>query len=177
MNFESQYLDVIHDFFHQRISNREDAEDQAQEVFAKVFKKESSLEEINSLQAWLLTVARNQLIDYYRKKKLSTTEIGSGTEPLTLQEESDVLNELESCLVPLIEELDTEDRQLLKAIDLKKIPQKEMAQSLNLPYATLRSQVQRARKKLRQKFVDACHLSFDSCGNLQNCERKAESPC
>ena len=96
MNFESQYLDVIHDFFHQRISNREDAEDQAQEVFAKVFKKESSLEEINSLQAWLLTVARNQLIDYYRKKKLSTTEIGSGTEPLTLQEESDVLNELES---------------------------------------------------------------------------------
>jgi len=72
-NFEflyNEYFEKIYNFIYFRVSHRETAEDLASLTFIK------SLESINSFNAdygffssWLYKIARNNIIDHYRRKK------------------------------------------------------------------------------------------------------------
>lgn len=51
-----------------RLGSREDAEDILLEVFTVVLEKETFLRQDNSsLRSWLLTIARNKVVDHYRR--------------------------------------------------------------------------------------------------------------
>ena len=57
------------DFIRRRVRNEADAEDILQDVFAQLASSYSVTEPIEQLTAWLFTVARNRIIDWYRKKR------------------------------------------------------------------------------------------------------------
>ena len=57
------------EFIRRRVRNEEDAEDILQDVFYQLAATDSVTEPIEQLTAWLFTVARNKIIDWYRKKK------------------------------------------------------------------------------------------------------------
>lgn len=61
-----KYYPRIFRFFYYRARTKEDAEDLAGEVFVKVVKAIKSQK--GNFKAWLFKIARNLLIDYYRKK-------------------------------------------------------------------------------------------------------------
>ncbi|MBM3297215.1 MAG: sigma-70 family RNA polymerase sigma factor, partial [Candidatus Aminicenantes bacterium] len=48
---------------------RTEAEDQTQEIFMKVFHSLDRFDRMKNFDAWLLTVARNHLIDSYRRTR------------------------------------------------------------------------------------------------------------
>jgi RNA polymerase sigma factor (sigma-70 family) len=57
------------DFIRQRVRVKEDAEDILQDVFYQLAANYSVSEPIENLASWLFTVARNRIIDWYRKRK------------------------------------------------------------------------------------------------------------
>jgi RNA polymerase sigma factor (sigma-70 family) len=57
------------DFIRRRVSTNEDAEDIVQDVFYQFLSNYSVAQPIEQLSAWLYTVARNRIVDWYRKRK------------------------------------------------------------------------------------------------------------
>ncbi|HEY6952359.1 MAG TPA: RNA polymerase sigma factor [Bacteroidota bacterium] len=57
------------DFIRKRVRSEEDAEDILQDVFVQLASNYSVTEPIEQLTSWLFTVARNKIIDLYRKRK------------------------------------------------------------------------------------------------------------
>jgi len=68
----SQIYEIYHkrvfEFLCKRVSNKEIAEDLASEVFEKIFKTMNDFQwQGVTVSAWIFRIARNHLIDYYRK--------------------------------------------------------------------------------------------------------------
>lgn len=57
------------EFIRHRVRTEEDAEDILQDVFYQLASSYSVTEPIEKITAWLFTVARNRIIDWYRKKR------------------------------------------------------------------------------------------------------------
>ncbi|MHB1048678.1 MAG: RNA polymerase sigma factor [Bacteroidota bacterium] len=57
------------DFIRQRVRTEEDAEDILSDVFYQLISTSSVAEPIEKMTSWLFTVARNRIIDWYRKKR------------------------------------------------------------------------------------------------------------
>src|SRR4030042_1255875 len=62
------YMEKIYRFIYFKVSNKEDAEDLAAEVFFKAWQYINAGKIVNSLNAFLYSIARNKVVDYYRKK-------------------------------------------------------------------------------------------------------------
>lgn len=72
-------------------------------------------------------------------------------------------------IIPMIKLLPKEYAIPLMLSDIDKIPQKEIAKQLNLELSATKMRIQRARKKLRDLFVECCHLEYDKQGNFIGC--------
>ena len=56
-------------FIRSRVSNQDDAEDILQDVFIQLWQGYQTIESIEKITAWMFRVARNKIVDLYRKKK------------------------------------------------------------------------------------------------------------
>ncbi len=59
----------LFDFIRRRVRTEEDAEDILSDVFYQLVSSTSVTEPIEKMTSWLFTVARNKVIDWYRKKR------------------------------------------------------------------------------------------------------------
>ena len=168
-----KYYTPLLGYIKKRVHHSEDAEDLTQEVFLKLSK--SDLDSIENLKAWMYRIAKNSIVDYYRtkKKKLERLENDFINESL---DEVNAIEELSSCIIPFIERLPGEYSVLLRMSDLENVPQKEIAEKLNMNYVTVRSKVQRGRKKLKQMFAECCTISSGGRGSLI-CHQKPSNCC
>lgn len=64
----NEHIRKIYDFIYFKTLNKETAEDLTSQVFLKVLKHISNFKSDN-FSAWLYTIARNTVIDYYRSDK------------------------------------------------------------------------------------------------------------
>ena len=81
--------------------------------------------------------------------------------------------ELEGCVAPFISALPADKAQLLTAIELEGMSQKQYAAKNAISYSTVKSRVQAARSELRRLFDECCHVSFDSRGSLRDYKAKS----
>lgn len=157
----------LFDFIRSRVSNTADAEDILQDVFFQLLTSYSVTEPIERLTAWLFTVARNRVIDWYRRRKhssLQSTLAGEDSLPLTLEEvlfdpsqnpedlyyRSLVWTELTESLG----ELPVEQRQVFIMHELEGKSFKEIAAETGQSINTLLSRKRYAVLYLRTKLED-----------------------
>lgn len=159
-------------FVKKRINNKEDAEDLTQEVFLRLSK--SDTDKIRNLKSWLYTITQNTITDYYRKRKLQTEELNEKVIP-DFENQVEIVKELSPCIKNFINDLPQDDRQLMQWIELDGIPQKEVAEKLNMNYITVRSKTQRARKKLKDLFTQCCDVQQGAKGSLTDFTQKTNS--
>lgn len=150
-------------FLRHKLGEEGQAEDLLQDVFLRATQHLETFCAVNNRRAWLFQVARNAVIDYYRKHRPS--------DPLpddlaAAAPEDDPLAPLCTCLVNQIEALPPADREALKLSELDGVPQKDVARAQGLSVSGAKSRVQRARVKLRDLIVDACHVEFDERGRV-----------
>jgi RNA polymerase sigma-70 factor (family 1) len=62
-----QYREFLYRFFLKHVKVRALAEDLAQDVFVKFWQRKEHADSIENINAWLYTLARNHLMDHYRK--------------------------------------------------------------------------------------------------------------
>lgn len=159
----TQYYQPLFGFINKRINNSMDAEDLVQDVFLKLSR--SDLDKIENLKSWLYTIAKNAIIDYYRKKKLEIIGLEQQLSTETYDEPSTIY-ELSQCIQTFIEYLPDDYARLLKLYEIEGVAQKEIAKRLNLNYVTVRSKIQRGRAKLKQLFVECCQVEQGGRGAI-----------
>lgn len=91
INYE-QHIAPIFRFILLRIRNYHEAEDLTQTVFLKAWRGLPKYEEKNQFLSWLYAIARNTVIDYWKKKK---EFVFDGAETDILEERKDFLETLQ----------------------------------------------------------------------------------
>src|SRR6185436_7371027 len=64
----------LREFIRQRVSDAEDAEDILQDVFEELTEAVRLMKPIEQIASWMFRVAKNKIIDRYRKKKPESLE-------------------------------------------------------------------------------------------------------
>lgn len=168
----NKYSDKLFNFLHKRIQDREIARDLLQDTFHKaLLNKERLTEEIENPEAWLMSVARNTLIDYTRKKKeVSMDDLKMITEGDFSGEKKNFVEGISKCLLELINEYDKDQRELLMNVFTKSMTQKEMARYMDIPYSTFKSRIQKARNHILTEFkARCCTLNRNQKGEIIGC--------
>ncbi|WP_276372608.1 sigma-70 family RNA polymerase sigma factor [Chryseolinea sp. H1M3-3] len=173
----NQFRQSLLNYISSKIRSKEDAKDILQSVFAKIASNVNTLAEKHHIQHWLFTVTRNAIIDYYRvnasKKNLSWDE---GTALNLFEEESsDPTKGLDQCLHGMIDLLPDDYKHIVIDAELNGIKQKDLAVKYNMPYSSLRSRVQRGRERLKELFLECCHIETDIRGNI--IESRSKNSC
>jgi len=156
-----------------KIYDRASAEDVLQDVFVKIHANIDSLKDDTRVRSWVYQIARNTVIDYYKKNKYRLEDIGSvlkeddGT--LSDTAELDLENpakEVEAGLIGMIEALPEKYAQALLLVEFEGMPQTELAKKLGISVSGIKSRVQRARMMLRDSLMRCCHFEFDRYGKI-----------
>ncbi|MBI4858202.1 MAG: RNA polymerase sigma factor SigZ [Acetobacterium woodii] len=163
-------------YIKKRVDNEEDAEDILQEVFIKINNNLKNLEDEKKIHAWIYTIARNAITDYYRKnsKRPQLTELDeniSDNSPVELTANL----EIAACLKGMINNLPEKYKETILLSEFEKLSQKEMSEKLGMSISGVKSRVQRGRKMLKEMLLGCCHLEFDSLGHVIDYEHKEKN--
>ena len=156
----------LFDFIRRRVRTEADAEDILADVFYQMVASYSVTEPIEKMTSWLLTVARNKIIDWYRKRKpesfrqreddstrtqnlplnLEDILFDPGQNPDVLYERSMLWTELADAL----DDLPDEQRDVFVMHELEGKSFKEIAEITGEPMNTLLSRKRYAVLYLRE---------------------------
>lgn len=150
----AEYRKFLYQFFIKHVKIPALAEDFAQDVFVKFWERRDSISDIENMDAWLYTLARNHLTDHYRKlateKKYQESvwqhmERPSNTVLLEIyKKELEVeIEDLLDSLSPRQKEVYILSRRQGKSLD-------EIAQQLNISPNTAKNHLVQALKVVRQ---------------------------
>jgi RNA polymerase sigma-70 factor (ECF subfamily) len=162
-------------FIRARVADPATAEDILQDVFVKIQSRLDHLRAPAKLQSWLYLIARNAIIDHYRKTR-ATSELPESllTEP---PEDSSEACELKDALRQMIDGLPDVYRDAIVLTEFEGLTQKELADRLGISLSGAKSRVQRAREQLKQLLLDCCHFEFDRRGGIMDCTPRAKDGC
>lgn len=152
------YFVPVFRYIYFRVKDRQDAEDLTQTVFLKVYQAISRIEEQNrSPLAYFFTVARNTVIDYWRKKKailLENPEKEIIESPQAAEVPEDIIqkNEIADMLQQAIQELTKEQQSVIIFKFINDLPNKEISKIIQRSEEAVRQLQCRAIKALRQYF-------------------------
>ena len=150
-------------FIRKRVPSRSDAEDILQDVFFQFSKNFSVSEPIERVSAWLYQVARNRIIETYRKKKADTFgEITDSDEaetpfllrlfdPLNNPEDEMVRSLVWTAIEEALAELPEEQREAFVLHEIEGKDFKEISEMKNVSVNTLLSRKRYAVLHLRKK--------------------------
>lgn len=158
------YANDIKHFILSKVKNPVIADDLLQDTFIKIHTKKDSLKDESKLKAWLFSVARYTVLDYFRQNKITTTK--TETDVAFLESENNSEHTEHDCLHGIIKQLPKKYRDPLFLADIKGLKQAQVAAQLKLPLPTVKSQIQRARKLIAQGYMDCCDLKMNSNGVL-----------
>lgn len=156
------YADDVKHFILSKVKNSSITDDLVQETFIKVHTKLSTLKDVSKLKSWVFSIARNTTLDYFK-----TISKSIDIPPLeTSFEEEDPIHTEKDCLLAHIMNLDKKYRTPLFLSDIKGIKQAEVATQMKLPLATVKSRIQRARKKVAEGYMECCDYKLNDKGLL-----------
>jgi RNA polymerase sigma-70 factor, ECF subfamily len=135
-----------------------EAQDLTQEVFLRVFKNLKSFRAGEGLFiVWLTRLARNLLIDHYRRTRLDRATESIEEHAATLEESTASIartegmvagREASELLQAALQKLSPELRETVILRDLEELEYREIAQILNVPEGTVKSRLNRGRSEL-----------------------------
>jgi RNA polymerase sigma-70 factor, ECF subfamily len=144
------YFDKIYRFIYFRVNHKETAEDLAEDVFVKAWKRISDVSE-DSFGGWLYSICKNTIIDYYRQKKIivDLDEIAG-----TFESEQDVLAEVnlvldQKNLALILKELSPEQQTLIRLKFIEDLSNTEISGIMGKSEGSIRVIQHRAILKLQ----------------------------
>ena len=158
----TRYKDGIYNYVWRMVSNREDAEDLAQEVFVRAFAAIKTFRREANLRTWLYKIASNLCVDRYRRAGLEKQWIiplerqqndtvrpidipDHSSDPRRSFERSELQAEVKKALLKLPEKL----RSAIILFDIEGLSYEEIADAMGCPIGTVKSRIFNARMKLR----------------------------
>jgi len=136
------------------LGNAQDAEDAAQDVFIKAYRKLGNFKPEAALYTWLYRIGVNTCIDYkrkYRDSSQNTPSHADGLSPENLYQSKETIRTITHALSALPEKL----RAVIVLREVEALSYEEIAKILNISLGTVKSRISRARELL------LCNLKAD----------------
>lgn len=171
----------LRNFIRKRVPNEADVEDLLQEVFFEVIEANRLMEPVERWSAWMFKVARNRIIDLFRKKRREAlasdpVAVSDGGQKVLLEDllpspdagpaetytRGVLLDELEEALA----ELSEEQRDVFIAHEIEGYSFKEIAARSGVSVNTLLSRKHYAVLHLRRR-LRAIYDEFVKSGEIQ----------
>ena len=166
----------IRGFVRRRVRQAADVDDIVQQVFLRVHQSLPTLRDADKLHAWIYQTTRRTIVDHYRAPaQRREVPVGAAGDVVPESEQMDTtpdeheasaLQELATCLKPLIGKLGGADQEALRLIEFDGLTQIEAARRLGLSVSGMKSRVQRARAHLRSALDDCCRVALDRRGSV-----------
>jgi RNA polymerase sigma factor (sigma-70 family) len=146
----------LREFVRRRVPNPADAEDLVQEVFAELVEANRKLMPIEHVTGWLFQVARNRIVDLFRKKKPIPLDEVLGIEDLLPSRDAGpdaefLRREILEAITEALDELPPEQRAAFVAHEIDGISFQEMSAATGVGVNTLLSRKRYAVLHLRKR--------------------------
>lgn len=141
-----------------KIANSDDAKEICNDVFISALEGLSFFREESNLSVWLYKIAKNKVINYYRKKKIKTFFLSKFPflqiidseihEPEFIYEKEIIKNNIEA----IFHKLSKKYSQILKMRYEEEMPIKEIAKKMKMSFKSVESLLFRARQSFQQAY-------------------------
>jgi RNA polymerase sigma-70 factor (ECF subfamily) len=156
-NLYQQYYKKVYLFARGILKSHEEAENIVQEVFIKIWEKHEELDEYQSFESFVFTIAYNTSISQIRKKlreKNFLEELYKRLEnEKTMVNEAD-FNDLQERTKQLVEQLPERRRQVYKLSREEGLTYTEISKKLDISVNTVENHMSASLKFLRQQLGD-----------------------
>jgi RNA polymerase sigma-70 factor, ECF subfamily len=169
-------------FVRRRVADPDAADDIVGDILVRVHARIDQLQDPERTVAWLFQIARNTIIDHYRRAGRRIEHLDPDPRPAVsdapadrwIDGPDDVLAELATCIRPLVEALPPDYRRAIELTDLQGHTQAEAARMEHLSVSGMKSRVQRGRRQFAQILDQCCVLTLDAQGGLVAFEPRAD---
>lgn len=175
-----EVLPQLRAFVRRRIADPHRADDLVAEILLRIHQNIGSLDDKERLPNWVFRIARNAIIDEYRRAGRSRERLMAALPEEPNQpdrNEPGVVAELSMCLRPLLAGLPDEQRAAVEMIDLDGVSQAEAAKRAGVSLSGMKSRVQRGRRRLAELLGQCCALTLDGRGQPMDYEAPPGCGC
>jgi RNA polymerase sigma-70 factor (ECF subfamily) len=158
----SEYQNKFTQYIRRRtIASKEDAEDLLQDIFIKIYLNLNGFDNSLKFSSWAYRIAHNEIISWYRKKKIRPQINFEDFEEENLvnyfKEDTDLEKEYENKIVKnhIKEAIDSLDEKYREIIILRYLEEKdyeELSDILQIPLGTVSTLIYRGKKEM-QKYL------------------------
>lgn len=170
-----EFSEPLRHFIQRRVSDPALAEDLVHDVFLKASTGWDRLTEPAKLPGWLFLIARNAVVDHYRKRKTTVAV----SDDLTAPDPPDAgENEaLQAAFRRMIHSLPGPYREAILLTEFEGLTQRDLAKRQGISLSGAKSRVQRGRQRLKEMLLDCCRFEFDRRGHAFDCEPRQPGAC
>lgn len=138
------------------VNDAERARDLAQETFLKIFRHRAAYRTSARFATWLFHIARNVARDELRarRRRISPSTGESSEDAAAVEADVERRVETREVVVRALERLSARDRALILLRDVDGLSYEEVAEKVNLPVGTVKSGLNRARRRFRECFEE-----------------------
>jgi RNA polymerase sigma-70 factor (ECF subfamily) len=175
-------------FILRRVARPADADDILQIVFLRMARGLVDLRDQDRLLAWMYTLTRNAITDYYRaavhRRELTVQAVPDvpADDGRLVEDDQRAVRDLAACLLPMLSSLSVEQAAAVRMVDLEGRAQAAAADAAGISLSGMKSRVQRGRTALRHLLLACCEVSQDRRGHVHeyrsrdgNCDCAASS--
>ena len=143
------------------LEDSDEAQDAVQEVFVKLWKMRDQMKDVRNMEAFAVRITRNYCLDQIKTKHTVSLDvndyfkdrISDMSDPQEILEKSDTMKELGR----IVQELPEPQRSVLRMRDIEGYSNEEVGEKLGLTPGNVRVVLSRARKKIRESFIQLYH--------------------
>jgi RNA polymerase sigma-70 factor (ECF subfamily) len=152
----------LYRFAYRLLNNNMDSEDMVQDVLLKLWARRERLGEYNNVEAFAMVVMKNMCLDKLKAKGYRTDELSEwindsgGHSPLTRLEIMDTTEKVKT----IIDNLPEHQKMIIHLRDIEGCEFEEIAEIMQMSLNTIRVNLSRARKKVRETLVKKYSYEF-----------------
>jgi RNA polymerase sigma-70 factor (ECF subfamily) len=160
ISFQTDILPLKNDLYRMALRitmNAAEAEDVVQETMMKVWNRRDQWEQIESIEAFCLTICRNLSLDKVRRMDNQTQSLDAAYDPKDLgvssnPEEQAIQSDRIRLVRQMISQLPEKQRSCMQLRDMEGKSYKDIATILDITEEQVKVNIFRARQTIREKF-------------------------
>jgi RNA polymerase sigma-70 factor (ECF subfamily) len=167
--FFEEYYDRVYRYVLGLVRDSDEAEDLTQETFLRAYRQRDTLREAGALVGWLYRIATHVSLDRLRQRarrapRESDTDLAEEDLPnpdAPSLQQSIEQEEMSACVQQYLADLSDSYRAVILLHDMHGLTGPEIAETLDIPLATVKIRLHRARRRLQAILQARCNFSYD----------------
>ena len=161
ISFQTDILPLKNELFRMALritQNREEAEDVVQETMIKVWNRREQWSQLESIEAFCLTICRNLALDKLRRMDNQAQSLGDDIDPTDLSHSSNpeqvtIQRDRSRMVRQLINELPERQRTCMQLRDIEGKSYRDIAQVLDITEQQVKINIFRARQAVKERYL------------------------